>query len=159
MVDRPPIHLPEILHTCQVLPSAHRRYLQHTGATFISTQALPSAHRRYSFLQHTGASFSTQVLPSAHRRFLQHTGASFSTQALPSAHRRYLQHTGATATGARLLDLHRSFSHHTSHTTQPPSFCAVATTVCVAARAAMPNSEEGSVVCCVPSCPDCNVKS
>ena len=96
MVDRPPIHLPEILHTCQVLPSAHRRYLQHTGATFISTQALPSAHRRYSFLQHTGASFSTQVLPSAHRRFLQHTGASFSTQALPSAHRRYLQHTGAT---------------------------------------------------------------
>ena len=63
-------------------------------------------------------------------------------------------YTGATATGARLLDLHRSFSHQTSHTIQPPSFRAAATTACVAARAAMPNSEEGSVVCCVPSCPD-----
>jgi hypothetical protein len=61
----------------------------------------------------------------------------------------------ATATGARLLDLHRCFNHQASHTTQPPSFCAAATTACgVAARAAMPNSEEGSVVCCVPSCPD-----
>jgi len=40
---------------------------------------------------------------------------------------------------------------------QPPSFRAAATTACVAARAAMPNSEEGSVVCCVPSCPDCHV--
>ena len=29
----------------------------------------------------------------------------------------------------------------------------------LAVRAAMPNSEEGSVVCCVPSCPDCHVKS
>jgi len=65
--------------------------------------------------------------------------------------------TGATATGARLLDVHRSFSHQTSHTTQPPSFRAAATMACVAARAAMPNSEEGSVVCCVPSCPDCHV--
>ena len=68
-------------------------------------------------------------------------------------------YTGTTATGARLLGLHRSFSHQTSHTSQPPSFRAAATTACVAARAAMPNSEEGSVVCCVPSCPDCNVKS
>jgi len=61
-------------------------------------------------------------------------------------------YTGATATGARFLDLHRSFSHQTSHTTQPPRGGATATTACVAARAAMPNNEEGSVVCCVPSC-------
>jgi hypothetical protein len=67
--------------------------------------------------------------------------------------------TGAATTGARLLDLHRSFSHQASHTTQPPSFRAAATTACVAARAAMPNSEAGSVVCCVPSCPGCHVKS
>ena len=67
-------------------------------------------------------------------------------------------YTGVTATGARLLDLHRSFSHQTSHTT-PPSFHAAATMACAAARAAMPNREEGSVVCCVPSCPVCNVKS
>ena len=66
--------------------------------------------------------------------------------------------TGAAATGAHLLDLHRSFSHQASHTTQPPRFRAAATTACVAARAAiMPNSEEGSVVCCVPSCTDCHV--
>ena len=67
--------------------------------------------------------------------------------------------TGATAAGARHLDLHRSFSHQTSHTTQPPRFRAAATTACVTAKAAMPNSEEGSVVCCVPSCTDCHVKS
>ena len=60
---------------------------------------------------------------------------------------------------ARLLDLHRSFSHQTSHRTQPPSIRAAATTACVAARAAMSNSEEGSVVCCVPSFPDCHVES
>ena len=61
-------------------------------------------------------------------------------------------YTGTAATGVRLLDLHRSFSHQTSHTTQPPRGGATATTACVAARAAMPNNEEGSVVCCVPSC-------
>jgi len=55
-------------------------------------------------------------------------------------------YTGAAATGARLLNLHRSFSHQVvSHTSQPPSFRAAATTACVAARAAMPNSEEGSI--------------
>jgi len=42
---------------------------------------------------------------------------------------------------------------------QPPSFRAAATTACVAARAAMPHSEEGSMVCFVPSCFDCHVKS
>jgi hypothetical protein len=57
--------------------------------------------------------------------------------------------TGAAATGARLLDLHRSFSHQASHTTEPPSFCAAATTACVAARAAMPNSEEVWYVVCL----------
>ena len=57
--------------------------------------------------------------------------------------------TGATAAGARLLDLHRSFSHQTSHTTQPPSFHAAATTACVAARAAIPNSEEVWYVVCL----------
>jgi len=45
------------------------------------------------------------------------------------------------------------------HFSQSPSFRAAATTACVAARVAMPNSEEGSVVCCVPSCLDCHVES
>jgi hypothetical protein len=67
--------------------------------------------------------------------------------------------TGATTTVAHLLDLHRIFSHQASHTTQPPRFRAAAATACVAARAVMPNCEEGSVVCCVPSCPDGHVKS
>jgi hypothetical protein len=46
--------------------------------------------------------------------------------------------TGAAAAGARLLDLHRSFSHQASHTRQPPSFHAVATTACVAASRVLP---------------------
>ena len=67
--------------------------------------------------------------------------------------------TGAAATEAHFLDLHKSISYQVGHTTQASSFRAAATTAYVADRAAIPNSEEGSVVCCVPSCPVCNVKS
>ena len=64
------------------------------------------------------------------------------------------QHSAARPRATQALQLQehdiwtctgRSFSHQASHTTRPPSFRAAATTACVAARAAMPNSEEGSI--------------
>jgi hypothetical protein len=64
-----------------------------------------------------------------------------------------------SGSGGRVVVSGGSIRHKASHTTQPPSFRAAATTACVAARAAMPNSEDGSEACCVPSCPDCHVES